>query len=235
VAGGKQGIERQYESAGLLPTRLGTIMAGNDLPDMLYVTTATGFATKGVVQFLEASYADLTPYLSGDADYPNLAAFPPTAWKQTILAGAIRGVPVSRPCLQAVWFVNQTQFDAVGAPHPTNADDFKRILLDFTSPQQNRWRMGAQGPAYGVIYNGYGDCPQAAMFGVPNNWAVDGNGTFTKDFETEQFKATLAYVRGSLHVGRALSGSYADGDDAQAWLRRGQVRRDVSGVGSVSR
>jgi putative aldouronate transport system substrate-binding protein len=187
----------QVVAASDYPTRLGTIMAGNDLPDLLYVTTATGFVTKGVVQFLEASYADLTPYLSGDAikDYPNLAAFPPTAWKQTILDGAIRGVPVSRPCLQAVWFVNQTQFDAIGAPHPTNADDFKKILLDLTSPQQNRWGMGAQGPAYGVIYNGYGDCPQAAMFGVPNNWKVDGNGTFTKDFETEQFKTTLAYVR----------------------------------------
>ena len=187
----------QVVAASDYPTRLGTIMAGNDLPDMLYVTTATGFATKGVVQFLEASYADLTPYLSGDAVkvYPNIAAFPPTAWKQTVIDGAIRGVPVSRPCLQAVWFVNQTQFDALGAPHPTNGDDFKRILMQLTSPQQNRWGMGAQGPAFGVIYNGYGDCPQAAMFGVPNNWTVDANGQFTKDFETEQFKAALGYVR----------------------------------------
>ena len=102
------------------PTRLGTIMAGNDEPGLPDVTTSPGFATKGIVQFLEASYADLTPYLSGDAvkAYPNIAAFPPTAWKQTVIDGAIRGVPVSRPCLQAVWFVNQTQFDALGAGTP---------------------------------------------------------------------------------------------------------------------
>jgi len=187
----------QVVAANDYTTRLGTIMAGSDLPDMLYVTSANGLVTRGMPQFLEASYADLTPHLSGDAikDYPNLAAFPQTAWKQTVIDGAIRGVPVSRPCLQAVWFVNQTQFDAIGAPHPTNGDDFKKILLELTNPQQNRWGMGAQGPAFGVIYNGYGDCPQGAMFGVPNNWAVDSNGKFTKDFETEQFKAALAYVR----------------------------------------
>ena len=33
------------------------------------------------------------------------------------------------------------------------------------------------------------------MFGAPNNWAVDSNGRFTKDIETEQFAAALGYVR----------------------------------------
>ncbi|MBV9329710.1 MAG: extracellular solute-binding protein [Chloroflexi bacterium] len=179
------------------PTRLATIMAGNDLPDLLYLISSTYFSVPGMPQFLEASYADLTPYLSGDAikDYPNLAGFPSTAWTQTVINGAIRGVPVSRPCLQAVWFVNQTRLDAIGAAHPTNGDEFKRLLVELNNPQQNQWGMGAQGPTFGVLYNGHGDCPQAAMFGVPNNWAVDSNGKFTRDVETEQFKAALSYVR----------------------------------------
>ncbi len=187
----------QIVAAADYPTRLATIMAGNDLPDMLYLTTATYPSIPGIPQFLEASFADLTPYLSGDAikDYPNLAAYPMSAWKQTVIDGAIRGVPVSRPCLQSVWYVNQTQFDAVGAPRPTNGDDLKRILLELTNPQQNHWGMGAQGPTFGVLYNGHGDCPQAAMFGVPNNWAVDSSGNFTRDVETPQFSTALAYVR----------------------------------------
>ena len=186
----------QIVPASDYPTRLATLMASNDLPDMLYLTTATYPSIPGIPQFLEASYADLTPYLSGDAIkvYPNLAAYPTTAWKQTVIDGAIRGCGFL-PCLQSVWYVNQNQFDAIGAPRPTNSDDFKRILVELTNPQQNHWGMGAQGPTFGVLYNGHGDCPQAAMFGVPNNWAADSNGKFTRDVETPQFSAALAYVR----------------------------------------
>jgi hypothetical protein len=64
----------------------------------------------------------------------------------------------------------------------------------MTNPQANQWGIGAGAPAYGLV-NGRGDCPQLAMFGAPNNWSVDGAGNFTKDFETDQFKAALGYVR----------------------------------------
>src|SRR5258708_12048870 len=63
-------------------------MAGNDLPDMIYMYARPGSAitlaaANGTPQFLQAKAADLTPFLAGDAakDYPNLAAIPITAWK----------------------------------------------------------------------------------------------------------------------------------------------------------
>lgn len=64
----------------------------------------------------------------------------------------------------------------------------------MTHPRVNQWGIGAGAPANGLV-NGRGDCPQLAMFGAPNNWAVDSAGNFTKDFETEQFNAALGYVR----------------------------------------
>jgi putative aldouronate transport system substrate-binding protein len=33
------------------------------------------------------------------------------------------------------------------------------------------------------------------MFNVPNNWSIDSSGKFTKDVETQQFRAALGYVR----------------------------------------
>ena len=33
------------------------------------------------------------------------------------------------------------------------------------------------------------------MFGAPNNWRQNADGTFTKDIETEEFKAALGYLR----------------------------------------
>jgi putative aldouronate transport system substrate-binding protein len=53
-------------------TKLPTILAGNDLPDLLFLPR--GQRVPGFAQFLDSQAADLTPYLSGDAvkDYPNL-------------------------------------------------------------------------------------------------------------------------------------------------------------------
>jgi putative aldouronate transport system substrate-binding protein len=65
----------------------------------------------------------------------------------------------------------------------------------MTRPQANEYGLGANPPSYGLVTSGKGDSPQLSMFGAPNNWAVDASGKFTKDFETEQFKAALGYVR----------------------------------------
>lgn len=181
--------------AGDYANAVATTMAGGDLPDLFYFN-AFGPTTADLPQFLKAAYTDLTPFLAADAikDYPNLAAFPTASWIPTVFDGALFGVPVVRPPWNYVWYVNQTWLETIGATPPRNADDFKRILVQMTRPQANQWGIGAGAPAYGLV-NGRGDCPLLAMFGAPNNWSVDSAGTFTKDFETEQFKAALGYVR----------------------------------------
>ena len=126
--------------------RVGTVMAGNDVPDLFFLShtlTATG-----VPQFLKAAFTDLTPFVTGDAikDYPNLAAFPTITWRQTIVDGAIYGVPVVRPSLQNVPFINQSRFEAAGVTQPSTADDFKRILQELTKPQSNQFGIGGLAP-----------------------------------------------------------------------------------------
>src|SRR5258707_4734208 len=70
------------------PVKLGTVMAGSNMPDMLYIYAPAGSssplaAPNGLPHFLLSHAADLTPYLAGDAakDFPNLAAIPTPAWK----------------------------------------------------------------------------------------------------------------------------------------------------------
>jgi putative aldouronate transport system substrate-binding protein len=190
------------------PTRTATIMAGNDLPDLFYLASVTA----GMPQFLKSSYADLTPHLAGDAikDYPNLAAFPTAAWKNATFDGSILAIPNLRAQFQYTWFVNQTWMDTIGAKHPKNADEFKRLLVEMTHPEANQWGIAELAPGFGLVYTGRGDAPQVAMFGAPNNWAVDASGKFTKDYETEQFRAALGYVRdlyaaGVFHPDRGMN------------------------------
>ena len=76
------------------PTKVATTMAGGDLPD-LFTFYLLALSIGNIPDFLKASYADLTPFLAGDAikDYPNLAAIPTLPWKQTVFNAGIYGVP----------------------------------------------------------------------------------------------------------------------------------------------
>jgi putative aldouronate transport system substrate-binding protein len=177
------------------PTRVAATMAGNDLPDVFFFDQI--LAVGNMPQFLQASYTDLAPFLGGEnsKDYPNLAAFPTTSWAQATFNGGPYALPLIRPAFNYTWFYNQSQFDAIGASQPRTSDDFKRVLKELTNPQQGRYGIGAMSPTYGLLFSGRGDVPQLAMFGVPNNWSVDTAGNFTKDIETDRFKAAVGFVR----------------------------------------
>ena len=71
--------------------KLGTTMAGDDLPDIILFTgwserhaRAAGHR-QSARSFLQQKCADLTPYLAGDAvkDYPYLANIPTYAWQNS--------------------------------------------------------------------------------------------------------------------------------------------------------
>jgi putative aldouronate transport system substrate-binding protein len=178
-------------------TKLATVMAGNDLPDIMMIpgVSAQNPGIANLTQFLEAKAADLTPYLGGDAakDYPNLAALPPFAWKNSACArnGKLYMIPIERYYPGSMLLKNSTVYDQLIGPNyvPKNADDFKRVLQELTRPAMNQWGMGNYNNQMFYIYY------YAAMFGAPNTWAIDGSGNLTRDIETPPYKEAIAYVR----------------------------------------
>ena len=120
---------------------------GSDLPDLLYIYQGGPTPAPSLLQFLQATCADLTPYLAGDAvkDYPNLANFPTYNWQGTgtVYGQNIWGVPIPRSALASSMYVHQEMLESIGASPPTSADDFKRILVALTRPQDNHWGIGS--------------------------------------------------------------------------------------------
>jgi len=112
--------------------KLPTLIAGGELPDILYI--ATNSVIPQFPTFLKSKCADLTPYLSGDAvkEYPNLANFPTLAWKQVIYNNAIYGVPVPYPLYLWVHWVHQNLLDDEGLSRPKNAEEYKNLGQHFT-------------------------------------------------------------------------------------------------------
>jgi putative aldouronate transport system substrate-binding protein len=178
--------------------KLPTLIAGNELPDILYI--ATNSVIPQLPMFLKSRCADLTPYLSGDAvkDYPNLANFPTLAWRQVIYNKAIYGVPVPYPLYLWVHWVQQNLLDDDGLARPRNADEYKQLGQHFTRAEQNLWGMGVENNVGMGVTNGW----LTGIFGAPNIWALDDkSGKLTAAVETEQFRAAVGYARDLWNAG----------------------------------
>jgi putative aldouronate transport system substrate-binding protein len=177
------------------PVKIGTIMASNDLPDIIHVYNGIG-AAPSLPSFFKAQCADLTPYPAGDAvrDYPNLAAIPTYAWNNSLCAieGKLYQWPIHRYLPLEGFYKNSDIYDkAFGADYtPRDLDDWNRMLREINDPKGGTWAMGgAPGPARFFGMYGY-----SAMFGAPNKWSLDGAGKLTKELETEEFKATVGWM-----------------------------------------
>jgi putative aldouronate transport system substrate-binding protein len=172
-------------------TRLQTVLAGGDLPDVVYLSTLQ----PDQARLLAAKFADLTPYLSGDAvkEYPNLANLPTISWKSTLFNNALYAVPTAYMRFFWMLWAHQEMLDAFGAPLPTTADDFKRVLTQLNRPQDGVWAIASHVNNAFDVWSASGGM-YAAMFGAPNQWAEAG-GKFTATFETDQFRAAVGFAR----------------------------------------
>src|SRR5260370_37770118 len=98
--------------------------------------------------------------------------------------------------------------DQAQLPAPTQADEFKKFLVTLTNAQQNHFGLAAS-TAFGLG----SQAPLLMIFGAPNNWAMDKSGKLIKDFETDEYKATVGFARDLWSAGawhpdtRTLSGT----------------------------
>jgi putative aldouronate transport system substrate-binding protein len=178
------------------PTRLATLIAGGQLPD-IFVQAAQGAIStmQSEPQFLEAQAADLTPFLAGDAikEYPNLANLPSYAWPTMIFNGKIFGVPRVKGGLAGPNGTTMTAqgkaLEAAGFGSLTfkNLDEFTAACRAVTRPADNVYALGGTGSI--TPHWWFAQC-----YGAPNQWR-NANGKLTRDWETEEYKAGLAYFR----------------------------------------
>ena len=181
------------------PTRLQTLIAGNQLPDV-FVEQFQASTMQSEPEFLESQCSDLTPYLAGDAikDYPNLANLPSYAWPTMVFNGKIFAVPrlkggLSGPNGTSMYACGKL-FDQAGYGSLSfkTLDDFTAALKAITRPDKGVYALGGTSNATGI------STPHwwfLQCFGAPNQWRNDG-GKLTRDLETDEYKAALGYFRG---------------------------------------
>jgi putative aldouronate transport system substrate-binding protein len=177
------------------PTRLSTIIAGGALPDLLSLGAGNGLGIAGLPDFLQSQCMDLTPLVSADAikQFPNLANLPPYAWRNAVFNNRLYAVPSVRHSISsAILFGKGTLLDPVGGLVVKNTDDFLRAMKQLTGGG-SQWGIGATS---GAPANGIAGIATYFLeaFGAPNIWR-ESNGKLTKDWETDEFKAAIAFLR----------------------------------------
>lgn len=177
------------------PTRLNTIIAGGSLPDLLSLGAGNGLGIAGLPEFLQSQCMDLSDLVGGDAikQFPNLANLPTFAWRNAVFNNRIYAIPSVRHSISsAILFGKGKLLDGVGGIGFKNTDDFLRAMKQL-SGGGSQWGLGATS---GAPSNGIPGIATYFLesFGAPNIWR-ESNGKLTKDWETDEFKAAIAYLR----------------------------------------
>ncbi|MGW7045900.1 extracellular solute-binding protein [Streptomyces avermitilis] len=130
----------QNQDGNTYEQKLGAVLASSDVPDVVVVPgwNMTGKIPSAII----GKFADLGPYLSGDAvkKYPNLAAIPTDAWQRSIFGGKLRGLPMpSSYVTSIVPLYRKDIFDKEGYEVPRSADEFTALAKEITNAKAKRW------------------------------------------------------------------------------------------------
>ncbi|MET9774916.1 extracellular solute-binding protein [Streptomyces sp. NPDC006367] len=130
----------QNQDGNTYDQKLGAVLASSEVPDVVVVPgwNMTGKIPSAII----GKFADLGPYLSGDAvkEYPNLAAIPTDAWQRSIFGGKLRGLPMPSSYVTGIVpLYRRDIFEKEGYEVPRSCDEFMAFAKEATSAKAKRW------------------------------------------------------------------------------------------------
>ncbi|WP_399943296.1 extracellular solute-binding protein [Streptomyces sp. BBFR25] len=130
----------QNQDGNTYDQKLGAVLASSEVPDVVVVPgwNMTGKIPSAII----GKFADLGPYLSGDAvkEYPNLAAIPTDAWRRSIFGGKLLGLPMPSSYVSGIVpLYRRDVFEKEGYEVPRSCDEFMAFAKDATNARAKRW------------------------------------------------------------------------------------------------
>ncbi|HEX3811848.1 MAG TPA: extracellular solute-binding protein [Mycobacteriales bacterium] len=212
-------LKLQMVPNGDYATKFPTIIAGNDLPDLLQVI---GTPAPNMPQLLASKFTDLTDYLSGDAvkEYPYLANIPERGWKTTIYNGGIYGIPVPREAIGGYNFAREDLFKKAGASlTPKNFNEFHDGAKALNNPRKHQWTFGSADAVISLVNT---------MQNAPNGWR-DNGGKLTNNIETDEYRKSLSTAIQFWKEGLIHPDAFEDAPPIKEWFVAGTICVDPTG------
>jgi putative aldouronate transport system substrate-binding protein len=169
--------------------KLGAVLASDTIPDVVVVP---GWNLMGrIPSAINAKFADLGPYLSGDKvrEYPNLAAVPTEAWQRGIFGGRLRGIPMPAPYVTDIApLYRKDVFDEEGYDVPTSPDAFLSWAREATDARSKLWACDDMKWTAFTIFGVLPGSDKALW------WNLDGDRLVNR-VETEEYLEALEWTR----------------------------------------
>jgi putative aldouronate transport system substrate-binding protein len=169
--------------------KLGAILASSDIPDAVVVPDWN--LTGRIPTAINAKFADLGPYLSGDKvkEYPNLAAVPTDAWQRGIFGGQLRAIPMPNSYVTGMAAMYRKDiFEQKGYAVPKSPDEFLSWAKEATQAKSKVWACDDMKWSalqfFGVLPGG-----DKALW-----WNMQ-DGKLVNRIETEQYLEALEWTR----------------------------------------
>ena len=175
--------------------RLTTALASDELGDIVTLQIAM-LKNSSVRSALKSGvFWDVSEYLK---DYKNLSQISEDRIEAASIDGALYGVPMQKDYARAGLVIRKDWLDNLGLDVPTTMDELYEVAKQFTEndPDGNgvddTVGFGDRAPS-DIRYTSFKLF--TSYFGAPNGWAVDDNGKFTPEFDTEEYMKALNFSR----------------------------------------
>ncbi|MDQ0086949.1 putative aldouronate transport system substrate-binding protein [Paenibacillus anaericanus] len=171
--------------------RITTALASGDLADIVTLTMLTNSSVRNSLK--SGMFWEVSDYLD---DYENLKLIPQAAREAASIEGKLYGVPFLNNLARGGLIFRQDWLENLGIAEPTTLDEVYEIARAFTEddPDGNgKDDTIGFGDRSDLRYGSFKTL--SSYFGTPNGWAVDENGKFTPEFDTQEYMDTLNYSR----------------------------------------
>ncbi|MEU2373334.1 extracellular solute-binding protein [Streptomyces pseudogriseolus] len=169
--------------------KLGAVLASSDIPDVVVVP---GWNLMGrIPSAVNAKFADLGPYLSGDKvkEYPNLAAVPTEAWQRGIFGGQLRGIPMPASYVTDIApLYRKDLFAKKGYTVPGSPEEFLAWAKEATDAKSKLWACDDMKWTAFNIFGVLSGSDKALW------WNLEGDKLVNR-IETEQYLEALEWTR----------------------------------------
>lgn len=171
--------------------RITAALASGELSDIVSLTMLTNSSVR---QSLKAGmFWEVGEYLD---DYDNLKQISEEMRTAASIEGKLYGVPFQKDLARSGLLLRKDWLDKLGLKAPTTLEELYEVAKAFTEgdPDGNgKDDTVGFGDRNELRYGNFKTL--SSYFGTPNGWAVDENGKFTAEFETQAYKDTMEYSR----------------------------------------
>uniref|UniRef100_UPI000A976894 extracellular solute-binding protein n=1 Tax=Nocardiopsis sp. RV163 TaxID=1661388 RepID=UPI000A976894 len=214
-------VEFNFQDGNSVIDKMNAVIAGRDVAD---ITMIPDWVVNLIPQFNRAVgelFEDLTPHLAGEAAraYPLLANLDSDAWRWNVFNQRLHGVPWPAEPFGNWVLYRRDLLEEYGLEAPTSPDDLFAIGEEVNDPDNNRWAFGD--------FN----LSMRQVFGAPKQWRYSG-GELTHMFETEEWRASVEYMRRLFDAGLVHPDIVAQGDNSKELLNSGQILFNQDGIGA---